>query len=871
MQASVAADIEWRLSLYRNVLEFCRQGNFTLGRFLALVPQRLRLAVGESAAKTRIPVAVPDSLIARWRELMPPVGLPVVDRQATRTPDEVRRAIRFAQIDGDIDPVSTSIWLPKTGNSFANETGAIYFKGLSEVGSGEGGAETAYFIHLAVTEAVRRSTDAGPAHSARGRQAIAPVMLQLAVEGLLDSGAIDDAHLSAKLAYQYSVTVSTLSMGLTPADLLQSPVNPYRTVPAAVELAKKLLPDAVETTDLEVLREQLAGRLLASGEIKAAISLQLLAEAVRDLLLLTLMQHYRPDTEKDLYPARKIAASGALLQQHLKDPRRRDQLIAWSKQQRGYAPQPLTVLEDLLNKADLIASGQTQLLGRHGDLNARSRVAAAGAVVLAMDERIEEMKKAIGALVEWVPDNQQERSYLEGRCYRIDSDGEPLYVIPEERQEAHLFVDLKDFTKRTASIKEAAMGDFLRRFFYGPIFRLAQELQKGDEKSLAISNIVGDAVGFRGSVVPMVQLALGIRKILKEAEEELQKDLPDILGGKASVIPEIEEEIRAWQSQIARIDASLIGLSANDPVRLASGQKRKACEDQIRQLEAAREERLAESVGLGLEAGAYVAFGAAAEVVDLSRAALGLSQAALNEKAGYVSVTIAERLNEAARGTARSGILKAERDLRVAKLRKERASPRVTLPFLVSTGKSYQMDIPVPAGDAISAAIDGGDAAAATEAVQKLARWTLDEVQKQVRTRAGLPEAIGRSAEFYNAGCALSGMALAAYREATQGTLSFRQFAIEERQLPPAFLARWAFEFGRETFQTVTESATGRLVYLLRYSGKALFKGFEKEGGIDVWEILLPDSPFVRDLVQAVRQQPSGPAAGGGKGVREAV
>ncbi len=855
MQSSVASEIEWRLSLYRNILDYCREGKFSFGRFLALVPSRLRLSVGESAAKMRVPAALPRTLLNRWQQTLPvadsaPLMRPVVSNQ-----EELRRAIRFAQVDGDIDPVGTALWFAKEGNKFAGDAGAIYLKAFGEVGTGEGGDETAYLVHLLLAESLRRAADTA-ASNLRARKVLGPILLQLALQGLLETGAVEDSNLSARLGFQFAVTVSPLSMGLSAAELLKSPVNAYRTTAGAVDLARKLLPEAVENVDLESIQKTLADRLMNDPAQKAALARDLFADVIRDLLLLIVLQHSRPDTEKSLTPGRRIASSGEMLLNYLNDPRKKIQFQGWADQQKAVASQPATVLGSLLAKGDQIMAGDMQQLGRHGDLSIRAKLAATGAITLVLDERVEKMKQDLMALLEFLPDGDQESAYRAGKCYRIDIGQEPLYRLAEIRHEAHLFVDLKDFTKRTASIKEAAMGDFLRRYFYTPIFELARKLQNGNEKALAISNIVGDAVGFRGEIVPMVSLALGIRQILKAAAEELDKGVSEFLGGESSLLEEIDLEIKSWRDRIAQLDASLAGVAPGTPQYEQFVAAKKEITDRLAMLASAREERIAESVGFGVEAGAYVAFGAAAEVVDLSQAALGLASPSINESAGYTSVTIAERLNEAARGTARSGILRAERDLRVSKARKERSSDRVALPFQVSIGKSYQMDVPVPAGDAVSAAISAGDVQSATEAVQFLSRWFHGEVQSQVKTRDGLPESLGRSAEFYNAGCALSGTAVEAYRHALEGKLAFQEFQLAKTDLPEDFLAKWVFEYEPERFQTVTRVQDQKVIYVLRYAGQAAFKGFEKEGGIDVWEIILADSAFCRDLLALLSNSP---------------
>lgn len=846
MQSSVAAEIEWRLSLYRNILDFCREGQFTLGRFLALVPSRLRLAVGESAAKTRIPVAISGKLVDHWKHLLPNrETIPAVFRDEA----DLRRAIRFSQIDSDVDPVAAAGWLGKFGSRFIGDAGTVYLKGFGEIGTGEGGEETAYLVHLMIAESFRRAaSDSGP--DARMRQTLAPQILQLAVQALMESGAVDSDSLPARLGFQFAVTVSPLSTGITAQELLKSPVNPYRTNASAVELAEKLLPTAVENTGLEELRGLLAKKLLADPAQKAIMCRDLLAEAVRDILILVLLQNWNGPLKDTVAPGRKAAASGEFLLRCLTETSPRSQFHGWVMKAAPSAGKAFTVLEMLVAKAPQILAGGTEPLGRAGDLAARAQLVAAGAIVMVLDGRIERMKQDFLALVEFIPGAEQEQLWKSGECYRIDLSQEPLYLIPEFRQEAHLFVDLKDFTKRTASIKEASMGDFLRRYFYTPIFELARRLQDGDPQSLAISNIVGDAVGFRGSIAPMVSLALGIREILKNAATELEKDLPEFLGGKPEVLEEIEQEIASWQRRIDEIDGALKSAAPGTPHFEHLTQAKKSLREKLAELESAREDVRSETVGFGLEAGAYVAFGAAAEVVNLSQAALGLAAPAINEAAGYTSVTIAERLNEAARGTSRSGILRTERELRVARARKDRNSNRATLPFQVSVGKSYQMDVPVPLGDAVAAAISAGDTRSATEAVQQLSRWFHTDVQKQVSARTDLPGSLGRSAEFYNAGCALSQTALDAYRQATEAEYDFTQHRLEQPELPDAFLDRWVFEYGTETFITVTRKAGGGLVYILRYSGAAAFKGFEKEGGIGVWEILPAGLPFCRDLIQ---------------------
>jgi hypothetical protein len=55
-----------------------------------------------------------------------------------------------------------------------------------------------------------------------------------------------------------------------------------------------------------------------------------------------------------------------------------------------------------------------------------------------------------------------------------------------------------------------------------------------------------------------------------------------------------------------------------------------------------------------------------------------------------------------------------------------------------------------------------------------------------------------------------------------------------------------------ERFLVAWSSANGQATYLFRYAGKATFKGFEKQAGIEIWELMLPDLGFGRDLIESL-------------------
>ncbi|MEW6777708.1 MAG: hypothetical protein AB1405_15530 [Bdellovibrionota bacterium] len=850
MQASVAAEIRWRLTLYRSVFDFCRQGKFTFARFLALVPDRLRLAVGESVAKMRVPVALSPSLPGRLAQVLPPPAR--LDPKAyplCANTDALKRLIRFCQIDADLDGVTLAPWLSSQVDSFLNAAGSFYAKGLREVGLGEGGEETAYLLHLLLAHSVKSILERqGEPASLSGRQTLSAGLLDLAIQGVLSSEKISSDALSARLGFQFACTLSPVALGLSADKAAARPVNSYRTIPQALALAREAVKGSPEQVSLDDSVAAIAARLPSVPGAREALAKDALAELVRDCLLLYIFRAYRPDAPQIVAGLREIAASGTLLAQSVAPGRQRDKLLQLINEQPVPSEPPLPTLHALLAQAEAVQQGGTQGLGKHGDLKDRADLAAAGAVLLALDEQAETCRAEVLSRVNWVPQAETAASYEAGRSYWFGLEEKPLYKIPEVRHEAHLFVDVKDFTKRTASIKEKAMGDFLKRYFYQPIFELAARLQGPSGKALAISNIVGDAVAFRGEIVPMVALALGIRKILEDAEKELSKSVSDALGGSSDSVVEIDEELATLNAQLAALEKE-ITTARQDPARSKQlADQRKNLRERVKLLEEGKNERLERSKGLGLEAGAYIAYGAAAEFVDLSHPAFGDR-----------SVTIAERLNEAARGTARSGILKAERDFRIARARKEQGSASLELPFQVSVGKSYALEVPIPHAESVAAAIAAGDGKNLAESVKGLSQWIYKEASGQIENHeTDLPEKLARSAEFYNKGAALSSEALVAFQAAQQNVFSFEPAEVSEKTLPESFRKSWVFEYEPEKFLVVRKKADGAPVYILRFAGKALFKGFEKTGGIGVWEIILAETRFGQDLLVALGQKAAG-------------
>jgi hypothetical protein len=213
---------------------------------------------------------------------------------------------------------------------------------------------------------------------------------------------------------------------------------------------------------------------------------------------------------------------------------------------------------------------------------------------------------------------------------------------------------------------------------------------------------------------------------------------------------------------------------------------------------AAQEEDLL--AGAGLDAGLYIAFGAASQVIRIEDDVWGVQR-----------VAISERLNEAARGTARNEAVRAELERRMQEHRRRPGCESAEIPFRV---------------------------------------WVLP---------------VGASgSDLYNLGEALSADALRAYLEQTRLSHRFAVREVSPADLHPEIRAR--FYLPDENLRLVFGAPRGREAEarVFRLAGEVTFRGFEGWRPTRVYEILRPEGAFCRmlqqhHLVAWLQEWPDGP------------
>jgi hypothetical protein len=253
----------------------------------------------------------------------------------------------------------------------------------------------------------------------------------------------------------------------------------------------------------------------------------------------------------------------------------------------------------------------------------------------------------------------------------------------------------------------------------------------------------------------------------------------------------------------------------------------------------ALEEEARSASGYGLEAGLFVTYGAAAEVVTLDEAGFG-----------SVKVAIAEKINEAARGTARSSHIKAKLD---ALLERARArNPAVELPFNVYVDQTYNLVFSPELTALVDSAVADHDDSQAREAARLLAESLTQDVGRMMqRAEASGTALLTVLNDIYNVGEAFSVEAVEAFMRDTRTQRSAFRKGLNVAELKPEFRERFCFT-GEALEFWVSLPLSGELgdAIVFRLAGHVHFRGFEAKRATAVYELLRRESTFSRLLAQ---------------------
>jgi hypothetical protein len=193
-----------------------------------------------------------------------------------------------------------------------------------------------------------------------------------------------------------------------------------------------------------------------------------------------------------------------------------------------------------------------------------------------------------------------------------------------------------------------------------------------------------------------------------------------------------------------------------------------------------------------------------------------------DEVFGRNRVAIAEKLNESARGTARTPSARARADAALDRERARRGNPALSHAWSVFIGHPFGLQLGPEAEEAAVRAWRAGDGAQAMRLLSAPAR---DALQAAARDD-------DQPGDIYNSGAALSEEALEVFVAEVQRTRDVRRVTVTLEQIPEELQARWFYGDGPQELVVCGQGT--RVLELFRRVGRASFKGL---GGVVVWEL----------------------------------
>jgi hypothetical protein len=352
-------------------------------------------------------------VLPRWTELPGEVAVTrrvVVDRAldaplaaALQLPESgerpsseaaLRRAVRFAQVDAELDPLDVHAWLEGPADAAASPLSEVLARLLGRVGRGAGGEAVAGLGYAALLGRARHLLRAAGAAT----RPLASELLRVAMEMALARAEVAG---SARLGRVLALLPSPSMMGATLDAVARRPVNAYRTTSAAVGFARRVLEPPLRGIPLPRVIDAVSARLLAEPALAEALLRDLRLERVRGAALVARARGEGPPELRRLLTSgpELVAAAGVASRR-----------AAWIRCARSGPGRALEAMAAALETAP-----------RREEAEPRARLAATGAVVAVLDASLADAaRRELGASLE-----EDLAAWAAGEALRVTAEPEP--------------------------------------------------------------------------------------------------------------------------------------------------------------------------------------------------------------------------------------------------------------------------------------------------------------------------------------------------------------------------------------------------------------------------------------------------------------
>ena len=189
---------------------------------------------------------------------------------------------------------------------------------------------------------------------------------------------------------------------------------------------------------------------------------------------------------------------------------------------------------------------------------------------------------------------------------------------------------------------------------------------------------------------------------------------------------------------------------------------------------------------------------------------------------GQIKVSIAEKINESARGTARNAGVRARTESLLAAERRRLKRPGLVCPLHVSVAQPLSMPVAADVSLAVRRCLAVGDLEAAETVLTVVVREFVGRLASQ--------DASDDRGDIYNGGAAISEDALKGFIEARGGDFEFLRREVQAADLAPALQEKFVFPNPSLRLVMAVSSEGQSLQHLFVFVGRALFRGLELYG-----------------------------------------
>lgn len=879
-----------RLALFEDL--FKRRPEAASGRFWTLEPRHLRFRHGESITELKVPyhmgaddeaciekavLSLVSLLMKRYEPVRTdtrkdssqvlPVPVPVLKDKTFRTDifiadsPEKKLAIDIVSSIPNIDTAIIYSWLSSDGHgrAFMKWVGSLFEKALKDETQIGGAERTSYIALLAAVNTIRKKKERIKEFRIKGlsyekleltigmtlfmafRHSVSALLKSLKAEGSPCYSEQSESLLLSAIAPKSFLSI--------PSNLLSTSINPYRLNNDTFEALYEVLPE-INGPDMAALAATAAERIKNRADVIELIRTQNEITRFRDeaLKYLTEFDH-SGEAQDTLY---ELYNDDRLIKNFLNDQRASASLgKALEDVKKRYA-KDIQKVETAESFIEFLASYKKSVLGGFLKGSKKEAYESASSVIgdycaLRLDDNVERFASLMrGCLLDRRGEFNQNmliEEYNRGRLYRISTDDRPILKTLEKEEEAQLFIDMKDFTRKTLKVKEIAMAEFMKEYFYKPILSAASRYGLGagvlsaDERGIRLTNLPGDAAIFSGGVTNLVNLARDIQLIIRRYREHLLRKLPP--GRNEEILEEVHRRFSSRKDSLKeKRDDLNRALEANED---GIESRLVALGEEEHKLENIYRDELENAIKGELEAGLYISYGSKAEIIMMEQ----------RQEFSPAKVSIGEKINEASRGTFRNPLVRAKLEVLLENEKQNRKNKNLKYPFDIYIDRIYSFKMPPELDTAFEKLIANRKTASAQAMAQIMGNKFLSDLTKII---SGEPFSSLRlvtvTTDIYNKGEALSVDALKAYINESKGTKRFFRKTVNVSELDQSIREEFFFPASQLELWFGFEKIKG-IDYIEAFykSGEIIFKGFEASVPMVIYEMINTEGDFFRALL----------------------